>query len=800
MNKQQKILIVDDKKENLVALRKVLEGVGPGVEVIEASTGNDALTAAINHQFALALLDVHMPGMNGYELAGLLRGDKSLRVFPIIFLTAAYSDEQSVFKGYESGAVDYITKPYLPEALVGKVRVFLELDSTRRELETHRERLEDLVVARTQEFIKEHEQHKLTGRALAASETRYSDLFSRMNEGFALHEMITGPDGRPADYRFLEVNDAFEASTGLKRENLIGRTMREALPGLEPRWLEEYGRVALEQTTAKFEAYAGPLGRFYAVNAFSPQPGQFATIFTDITERKLAEIERERLIKAIEQAAEAVVITDPSGNIQYVNPAFERITGYAKQEALRENPRFLKSGRQDAAFYAAMWKEISAGRNWEGRMINKRKDGKLYTEEMTISPVQDSSGTILNFVAVKRDITEQLRLESQLLQSQKMEAIGVLAGGVAHDFNNILTAIKAYGEFIQKGLSPDSPLHSDAIEILTAADRAVNLTRQLLAFSRRQILAPRVIDMNTIVRDMSKMLRRLIGENIDIKVEFSRVPCLVNVDPGQMEQVLLNMAVNARDAMPKGGTLTVETGIRVPGEAQLPGDCLPTGKPLVCLTVKDTGCGMTEDVKSRIFEPFFTTKPQGKGTGLGLSTVFGIVKQSGGEITVESAPGQGCAFRVFLPLAETAVAGENPGAPSAEPAKARSGETVLLVEDDPILRRLGERILKENGYEVFVAARGEDAIELLTKRGKPVDLLLTDVVMPGISGRELSKELARQKLADRTIFMSGYTEDAIVDHGMLDQGIAFIYKPFNPDVLTKKLREVLDGPAENACP
>ena len=394
------------------------------------------------------------------------------------------------------------------------------------------------------------------------------------------------------------------------------------------------------------------------------------------------------------------------------------------------------------------------------------------------------------------------RTEEKFSQAQKMESVGRLAGGVAHDFNNILGAIKWYAEFIRRDLKPGDPKLADAQGILASADRAAALTGQLLAFSRRQILKPTVLDLNTIPGNMTSMLSRLIGENLKLATRLFQEPCLALVDPGQIEQVIMNLVINSRDAMPGDGTITVETGL-AGGNAAFSSahPDLPPGQ-LVFLKVSDTGSGMTPEVKSRLFEPFFTTKEQGKGTGLGLSTVFGIVKQSGGEIEVESEPGRGTIFTIYLPRAE-AEFGEVKKDKSEREDKVKggamkSGETVLLVEDEESLRRLGERVLLAGGYNVLTARDGTEALKVLEKRAKPVDLLLTDVVMPGMSGRELALELARRKMAFRTLYMSGYTDDAIVRHGVLEPGIALINKPFSVELLEQKVREVLDGPPDKA--
>ncbi|MDO8803083.1 MAG: PAS domain S-box protein [Elusimicrobiota bacterium] len=386
------------------------------------------------------------------------------------------------------------------------------------------------------------------------------------------------------------------------------------------------------------------------------------------------------------------------------------------------------------------------------------------------------------------------QVEEKFSQSQKMEAVGLLAGGIAHDFNNILTARKCYTGFIAKKFAPGDSRLADAKEVIAASDRASALTHQLLAFSRRQLMAPRVVDINGLMGGMTRMLKRIISEDIKLAVKLHPAPCPANVDPGQIEQVIMNLVLNARDAMVGGGIITLKTEIiRPPEEFFTARPDLPMG-PLVCLSIGDTGTGMNEEVKGRIFEPFFTTKEQGKGTGLGLATVFGIVKQSHGEIEVESEPGKGSVFTVYLPFTETPLQDKD----KVEDTPVKGHETVLFVEDEESLRRLGERVLRSGGYTVLVAADGQAALKLMEERDKPVDLLMTDVVMPGMSGRELALELARRKLIGRTIYMSGYTDDAIVKHGVLEPGIAFIYKPFTVEAVLLKLREVLAAPADKA--
>jgi len=518
-------------------------------------------------------------------------------------------------------------------------------------------------------------------------------------------------------------------------------------------------------------------------------------IISDITDRKNAEAERERLMTAIDQAAEMVVLAGPRGEIQYVNPAFERVTGYSRAEVTGTKVSRLKSGRQDDAFYKGMWEALSAGRIWEGRMVNKRKDGTLYTEESTVSPVKDATGRIVSFVAVKRDITAQLHLESQLLQSQKMEAVGLLAGGIAHDFNNILTAIKGYCSLVSKAMPAGDPNRADLGEILSLAERAAILTSQLLAFSRKQIMLPKVIDLNATLGEMTKMLRRVIGEEISLSTRLCPGTCLIKVDPAQMEQVLVNLVLNARDAVAKGGRIELETETLEPPEqffADRP--ALARGR-LVCVRVRDNGSGIAPEAMQHLFEPFYTTKEHGKGTGLGLPMVYGTVKQSGGEIDVDSRPGEGSVFSLYFPVAVT----ELKARPAQEVPPAGGGtETILLAEDEEQLRRLGERLLRAGGYTVISAENGQAALEAAARLERPADLLLTDVVMPGMSGRELALTLTERGLVRRVIYMSGYTDDTIVQHGVLQAGIAFVYKPFTPETLYAKIRAALDGPADQA--
>ncbi len=502
---------------------------------------------------------------------------------------------------------------------------------------------------------------------------------------------------------------------------------------------------------------------------------------------------------ALEQTVDSVIICNKDGVITYVNPAFEIHTGYTKQEAIGKTPRILKSGKQDQSFYEELWKTILAGRFFRAVFTNRKKNGVLYFEERTISPLKDNQGNITAFVSVGRDISGRKRNEEalresaeQFRQAQKMEAVGRLAGGVAHDFNNLLMVMRGYGELLLNQLDANDPLRRNAEEIQKAAERATALTQQLLAFSRKQVLQPKVLDLNAVVTDVEKMLRRLIGEDIELATTLDPALGRVKADPGQIEQIILNLAVNARDAMPQGGRLTLKTVNVTLDQAYVRQHMGATPGPYVLLAVSDTGVGMDAETRSHIFEPFFTTKGAGKGTGLGLSTVYGIVKQSGGTIWVESAPGRGTTFEIYLPLVEeTAANGElHPALPPPTPG---GSETILVVEDEMSVRKLAAEFLGSNGYRVLEAQDGAEALQVCEEHRAPIHLLLTDVVMPGMSGRELAVRLVGARPEMKVIYVSGYTDDAIVQHGVREEGTVFLQKPFSLDALARTVREALDS-------
>jgi len=516
-----------------------------------------------------------------------------------------------------------------------------------------------------------------------------------------------------------------------------------------------------------------------------------AGFFRDVTERERAQADRQRLATAIEQADLAVLITNANGDIEYVNPSFSTSTGYAREEVIGRNPRMLKSGVQDDAFYRALWATLAAGKTWAGRLVNRKKDGTLFTEEASISPVRNAAGVTTSYVGVKRDITAALALEAQYLQAQKMEAVGRLAGGVAHDFNNVLSVVLSYAELIGGDLKAGDPLGEDMEEIKRAGLRAADLTRQLLSFSRRQVLERKVLDLNVQLASMENMLKRLLGADIELTILAGDRLQAIRGDPGQIEQILMNLAVNARDAMFDGGRLTIETAnVELDREAVVALPEMRAG-PFVRVTVTDTGVGMSEETQARIFEPFFTTKDPGRGTGLGLATVFGIVQQSKGFIRVSSAPGRGTSFELYFPPHSGAV----PRASTlpTELVAQRGSETILLVEDQDDVRTVARTILRRQGYVVLDAPNAGEAFLVCEKHESDIHLLLTDVVLPRMGGRELAERLANMRPDMRMLFMSGYTDDSNMLRGILEAEVNFIQKPFTPASLARKVREVLDA-------
>lgn len=503
---------------------------------------------------------------------------------------------------------------------------------------------------------------------------------------------------------------------------------------------------------------------------------------------------------ALQAAANAIVITNREGSILWVNRAFCDLTGYSEQEVCGKTPRLLKSSEYDHSFYQELWETILSGKVWHGEIRNRKKNGALYFEEMTITPLH-SAGDITHFVAIKQDITEKKKLESQYRHAQKMEAVGRLAGGMAHDFNNILSIINGFADLSLDDLQDIRTTATHLQNIKAAVTRAASLTKQLLAFSRQQVVLPKVVCLNDVVSNLTDMIKAAIGD--DVSMSFQAMPALgaIEADVGQLEQIVMNLVVNARDAMPDGGEITIKTrNVEVDSVYQGNYEPIRPGA-YAMLSISDSGCGMDQTTRARIFEPFFTTKPVGKGTGLGLSTVYGIVKQSDGYIWVYSEPNQGTTFKMFFPTVNKIP--EMLGRKIKMDIPLRGSGTVLIVEDDNILQQLLVRILQSAGYNALQANTAEAAIELITTNHDEIQLLLTDVVLPKTSGLGLAESLRLSFPKLKTVFMSGYAAELLSRRNLLPKNAAFLEKPFSKDMLLVILHSVFhndEGFCQNCDP
>jgi two-component system cell cycle sensor histidine kinase/response regulator CckA len=512
---------------------------------------------------------------------------------------------------------------------------------------------------------------------------------------------------------------------------------------------------------------------------------------------RLEEMQR-RLGAAVEQAAEAVVITDTGSRILYANPAFEQITGLTRAEVIGQTSEWLDGGDRGDASGTRIWDMLSSGQSWQGRVTNTRPDGSVYIVDVDVSPVRNQAGEMINYVATLRDITREVQLEEQFQQAQKMEALGRLAGGIAHDFNNLLTVIQLSTRLLDLQLRPEDPLWEHAQQIRHAGVQAGKLTKQLLSFSRREVIDPRVLSLSLVVEDLSRMLERIIGEDIELVTDLADDLWPIKADLAQMEQVIMNLVVNARDAMPSGGTLTIQTSNVTLDHAYAALHVDTSPGDHVLLAISDTGEGMSSAVKTHLFEPFFTTKERGQGTGLGLSTVFGTIKQADGHIDVESEMDRGTTFKIYLPRSrEEITAPESPRRQKLA-APLASRETVLVVEDDNHVRQLIFRVLAAQGYNVLQASSGEQALEISAAAKAAIDLLVTDIVMPRMKGTELAERMQLERPSLAVLYISGYADGAILPRGSLPSDIKFLPKPFAVEDLVRKVRDLLVARADGS--
>jgi PAS domain S-box-containing protein len=647
---------------------------------------------------------------------------------------------------------------------------------------------------------------KAAERERQRSERQYRSLFNSMQEGVALHKLIRA-NGVPDNYILLDVNRRFEEIVGMKRDRVVNRLATEVYGTEAAPYLKEYASVVEAGRPLQFETYFPPLDKIFVISATPMADNLFAAIFFDITEQKRTQA-RYQLIS--ENAADVIWMWDlEEGRCVWVSPSVQQLRGFSPEEIMAQPlDRAMPGDSYRMAVAEIESRRAAVESGDEGARIKRneveflRKDGTTVATGTVTKLLSDERGKVRYVVGVSRDITElkraeaeKAKIEDQLRQAQKLESVGRLAAGVAHDFNNLLTVINGYSRLLLGSLKAGDSLRDSLEEIHKAGERAAGLTQQLLAFSRKQILQPRVLDLNRVVEEMRPMLDRLMGENVEVCVQLHAEAATIRADPNQLEQVLMNLAVNSRDAMPDGGRFSIETGFVewTEGQVQLrPG---AQAGPYVMLAVSDTGVGMNQETLGHLFEPFFTTKEVGKGTGLGLSTIHGIVEQSGGCVEAASELGRGTSFKIYMPRVVSAQA--DSGKPEAVPTIGGQ-ETVLVVEDQAVVRRYAAAALKAYGYQVIEAENAAEALLVCERESGRIDLILTDVVMPGLSGREMADGLKQHRPGIKVLFMSGYTDDTVVHQGALENGTEFIQKPFTPDQLAIKVQEMLaaaDRPA-----
>ncbi len=788
------ILNVDDRPENRYLFETILRSAGH--EVVCANDGAEALGMLRQCRYDLIVSDVVMPGMDGFQFCREVKADPATRDIPFVFFTAVYTEPKDEEFALSLGAVRFLVKPLEPDQLVAEIQRAAAVPAP----------APAPLAANPAAFLEEYNRRVV--QKLEAKLAENERLTQRLRESEArLNAIIEGTSDaisvKDRQGRYLHINAAGARLFGRPVGEILGHTDREVLgeavaaahAAAEQRLLT-FG--AVESCEEPLPMPGDPRTRFvHSVrgpmrDAAGAIIGTFS-ISRDITERRLAEQSIRKLTRALEQSPVTIVITNAEGVIEYVNPRFVELTGYTAGEAIGQNPRVLKSGHQPAAFYRDLWQTIRSGHDWRGVFENRRKNGEIFTEQAVISPVKDESGAVTHFIAIKEDITERLRLEEQLRHSQKMDAIGRLAGGVAHDFNNLLTIIQLEVANLgdQAGLDPDG---REAVQqIAGAAQRATTLTRQLLAFSRKQQKDEQTVHLGELVEGMGKLMRRILGEDVQLATAIVPEPVAVRADPGMLEQALLNLAVNARDAMPQGGHLKLAVDVTMIDEAYVVQHPGASAGYRAHIAVSDTGCGIPPEHLGRIFEPFFTTKAAGKGTGLGLATVYGVVKQHHGWLTVESTVGVGTTFHLFLPALMQSELGDD-DLPEAPPLP-RGAETVLLAEDDEQIRHLMQVALERQGYQVLVAEDGASALALAARHSGPLHLLVTDLIMPGgLNGAELAQRLQETAPALRTIFITGYPPDVVTRQLHLDKHACLVRKPFSVRSLLDTVRQRLDKP------
>lgn len=793
-----KILIAEDNADDRKMLKYNLEH--RGCEVIEAADGQEGLSMARAHKPGLIISDALMLHMDGFQFLRSVKTDEALKAIPFVFYSAVYTGNKEAELALSLGAEAFIVKPKDPQEFWEELTGILEECRLRNhnkvpavlleEEEAFLRKYSDIVAAKLEEKVRELEQARA---ALDAKDREWQVTFDSIGDCVTIHDK---------DFNLLLANKACEKLFGVSNDEIRSRKCFDLFHGRkEPH--ETCPKIMTEQTGISFgiEIFEPRFNCWLAITCFPlfDKNGAVQRVVhfaKDITQRKKMEEELKkseaRFRATFEQAAMGIAHVSTDGHWLRVNKKLCDIIGYSGEELLAMTFQDI-THPDDLETDLHYLRQVLDGEIKTYSMEKRcfRKDKSLVWVKLTVSLVRDDLGQPHYFISVLEDITEQAKLKAQLLQAQKMEAVGQLAGGVAHDFNNILTAIIGYGNLALMKMAEDDPQRLNIKNMLEGANKAAHLTKELLLFSRKQISERKPVDLNKVITNVEKFLKRVIGEDINYKTILSEQPIQVLADSHQLEQVLMNLVTNARDAMPEGGNVTVMTEKIKLNKDFTSAHGYGKAGTYVMVTVADSGHGMDEEMRQRIFEPFFTTKEVGKGTGLGLAVVYGIIKQHDGFINVYSEPGKGTTFKIYLPVIASMVR-EEETVVRKEEAPARGTETVLVAEDDEILRKLSRTVLTEFGYTVIEAVDGEDAVNKFMENKDKIQILLFDLIMPKMNGKDAFDEIRKITPDMKVIFASGYAPDIARQKMLLEDSAHILFKPMSPHELLRTLRSVLD--------
>lgn len=802
------ILLVDDEPANLRLLSEIL--AEQGYTIRATRTGREALAAIEAEPPDIVLLGVRLPDITGHEICSTLQANTKTRPVPVILLSAV-DDTVEKLQEFSAGAVDYITKPFNTDEVLARVRTHLEISCLRSQLQ----RQANDLFEKNGELQIEITERKLSEQALRESEERLRLALDATSDALWDWDLRTGKVYRSPRYYELvgrrPEEDRMDFAFFI--ETVHPDDLSQVLATIEA---HKQGKTSAITFDFRLANRSGPVQWLRVKGRAVEREGRAAPLrmvgtLSDITGQKQVEEElresRAQLDAALASMTDAVFISDSTGQFLEFNDAFASFHRFENKaqcmKHLTDYPDILEVYTADGQpAPLASW---AVPRALQGETVTnavytlrRRDTGESWVGSYSFGPIRDKEGEIVGSVVVGRDITEiqhneetRKILEAQLQQVQKLEAVGKLAGGVAHDFNNMLSVILGHAEMAMDRIDPSLTLFDHLREIRTAAQRSTDICRQLLAFARKQTIIPKVIDLNAIVEGMLKMLRRLLGEDIYLIWIPGRELWQIKVDPSQIDQILANLCVNARDAIADVGKITVETENTTFDADYCTSHAGFMAGEYVMIAISDTGCGMTQETQAHIFEPFFTTKGIGEGTGLGLATVYGAVKQNNGFINVYSEPGQGTIFRIYLPR-YVSTTGE---IQLEEESRLIAGghETILLVEDEPTILNITKAMLQQLGYSVMAAGDPRVAINLAEEFHDTIHLLITDMIMPEMNGRELKEKLLGTRTGMKCLYMSGYTADIIARQGVLEDGINFLRKPFSKKELAAKVRKAIDG-------